>query len=162
MTYEVQEFIKDNIDLIEDNRWDQVYDNASFTLDSDSQGQLTIALLKANIDPVGTGLIDYIPEYYLSGAHIKTYDIPYTVHSLDEGCFSYSDIETITLPPSVSSIGPYVFYDCAMLRRVVVLGDIQEIGAGVFQGCFNPIIVCKKDSVMYKYALVNNMEIELI
>ena len=62
LTFEVKEFIEDNIDLIEDRAWDQVYDNARFNLDSESMGLFTEAILSIGETPLD--VLEYIPDYY--------------------------------------------------------------------------------------------------
>lgn len=161
MTYEVQEFIQDNIELINANEWETVYDNALFTLDSTSTGQVTQCLLQAGVDPVKQGALDHIPEYYLSDADIEQFVIPSGVKELCEGCFSYSKLTSIILPQSVEVIGPYAFYECVNLKHVLVLGDIRDTGAQAF---FNSsaTIHCSEGSLMHKYAEVNELNVEFI
>ena len=83
LTFEVKEFIEQNIDLIEEKRWDEVYDNAEFNLDSESTGAFTKAMLDVGLDPIREQGLDYIPDYYLSDSTVTTYDIPSNVHQSD-------------------------------------------------------------------------------
>ena len=118
LTFEVKEFIEDNIDLIESGAWDQIYDNAKFTLDSESTGNFTEAMLAIGEDPLDT--LDYIPDYYLSEAKIESFNIPDHIHELCEGCFSYSSLKEIVIPDSVTTIGMYAFYECPQLKRITI------------------------------------------
>ena len=163
LTFEVKEFIEENIDLIEENRWDEVYDNASFNLDSDSTGMFTKAMLDIGLDPVAEQGLDWIPDYYLSGTSITEFTIPNTLHSLGEGCFSYSSLKTITIPESVETLRDYVFYECANLEEVIVLGDTRDIGSKVFYGCSENLVVkCKEKSPVDIYCHQMNIHVEYI
>ena len=163
LTTDLKHFIEDNIDLIESNTWDDVYNNAVLDLDSDSLGELTAILLDLNIDPLVQGNMEYIPQYYLSGQNITSFIIPDTIHALFEGCFCYSRLHEIIIPPSVTELHDYVFYDCYDLDEVTILGDIVSIGAMVFYGCsLHLIIKCKQGSRIDNYAKAANIKTEYI
>lgn len=152
LTFEVKEFIEDNIELINDAKWDQVYDNARFTLDSTSTGGVTQALLDCGIDPIVEGDLDYIPEYYLSDTNIETFDVPSTVVHLGEGCFSYSKLKKMIIPEQVKSVGSYAFYDCFELREIIFLTDNCKFGAHFLSHFPEDLIIrCKKDSRVSSY-----------
>ena len=59
----VKKFIEKNIDLIEDNKWKEVYNEASEPLTFVGVGELTSTLLEADIDPLD--YLGYIPSGYL-------------------------------------------------------------------------------------------------
>ena len=159
LTFEVKEFIEDNIDLIEENRWDEVYDNAAFNLDSDSTGIFTKAMLDIGLNPITEQGLDWIPDYYLSGTSITKFTIPNTIHSVGEGCFSYSSLEKITIPESVKTLRDYVFYGCGQLKEIIFLGDITDIGSRVIYGCSEDLkIICKKGSHISEYYIGMKME----
>lgn len=157
LTFEVQEFIKNNIDLIEDRAWDQIYDNAQSTLDSDSTGEFTLAMLDIGEDPLKT--LDYIPEYYLSDVKIDSFTIPNHILELGEGCFSFSSLKEIVIPDSVITIGMYAFYECSQLKRVVIPPSVQYIAGNSFYP-FDGIIVCKEGSAAEIYAINCNIDVE--
>ena len=157
LTFEVKEFIEDNIDLIEDRAWDQIYDNARFNLDSESTGGFTLVMLYIGEDPLET--LDYIPEYYLSDANIESFNIPNHILELSEGCFSYSSLKEITIPDSVTTIGMYAFYECPQLKRVVIPSSVQNIEGNSFYP-FDGVIVCKEGSAAEMYAINCNIDVE--
>ena len=163
LSFEVCYFIEENIELIEEKRWDEVYDNALFNLDSESTGKFTQAMLSLGIDPIAEQGLDWIPDYYLSDVAITEFSIPNTIHSLGEGCFSYSDLKRITIPASVETLRDYVFYECAKLEEVIVLGDLSDIGSKIFYGCpENLVVKCKEDSPFGIYCRHMNMNVEYI
>ena len=157
LTFEVKEFIENNIDLIEDRAWDQIYDNARFTLDSESTGGFTLAMLDIGEDPLAT--LDYIPEYYLSDAKIESFNIPTHIHELCEGCFSFSSLKEIIIPDGVTTIGMYAFYECSQLKRVVIPPSVQNIEGNSFYP-FDGVIVCKEGSAAEIYAINCNIDVE--
>ena len=157
LTFEVKEFIEDNIDLIEKRAWDQIYDNAQFTLDSESTGGFTLAMLDIGEDPLDT--LDYIPNYYLSDAKLESFTIPNHIHELCEGCFAYSSLKEIVIPDSVTTIGMYAFYECPQLKRVVIPSSVQNIEGNSFYP-FDGVIVCKEGSAAEIYAINCDIDVE--
>ena len=157
LTFEVKEFIEDNIDLIEDRAWDQIYDNARTTLDSESIGGFTLAMLDIGEDPLAT--LDYIPDYYLSDAKIESFNIPDHIHELCEGCFAYSSLKEIVIPDSVTTIGMYAFYECPELKRITIPPSVQNIEGNSFYP-FDGVIVCKEGSVADDTAKFFEIEVE--
>ena len=163
LTFEVKEFIEQNIDLIEEKRWDEVYDNASFNLDSDSTGIFTKAMLDTGFDPIKEQELDWIPDYYLSSTSITHFAIPNTIHSLGEGCFSYSSLQRIIIPKSVETLRDYVFYECSKLTNITFLGDVKDIGSDIFYGHSVDLIVkCKEGSYIADYCTEQNIKVEYI
>lgn len=154
LTFEVKEFIEQNIDLIEQKMWDKVYDNADFTLDSENTGNLTTILLDSGLDPIFEQGLSYIPKYYLSDQKITTFEIPSNITALKEGCFSYSTIQEITIPEAVQEIDDYVFCDCASLKEVTIFSYTAFISKTAFAYCpKNMIVYCYEGSqVAYRLA----------
>lgn len=46
-----------------------------------------------------------------------------------------NQLEEIVLPPTVTGVGRYCFYNCANLRRLSFTGRLADWGSGVFTGC---------------------------
>lgn len=157
LTLEVKQFIEDNIDLIEDRAWDQIYDNARFTLDSESTGGFTLAMLDIGEDPLET--LDYIPDYYLSDAKIESFYIPNHIHELCEGCFAYSSLKEIVIPGSVTTIGMYAFSECPQLKRVTIPPTATSIEGNAFLNT-DCVIVCEKESAADKLASFYDYRVE--
>lgn len=162
MTDEVKEFIELNIDLIENNEWNKVYDNATIYLDSESTGGLTQVLLDIGIDPLQEQHLDYIPEYYLSGAAIDTFVIPSYIQELQEGCFSYSDIKELHIPEGVRTIGKYAFYECLSLHKIFIPSSVEDILDEAFDFTDGVVVYCSEGSYAHEYAMQHDMEVKLI
>jgi BspA type Leucine rich repeat region (6 copies) len=49
--------------------------------------------------------------------------------------FMNCEIESLTIPPLVKTIGGYAFMGCAKLRELVLYDGLESIGANAFSGC---------------------------
>lgn len=71
-----------------------------------------------------------IGGYSLSGAtNLKKVDLPQSVWSLDPYCFMGSGIESITLPYELTDIQCGAFLDCANLKKVIAINDVNRFAA---------------------------------
>ena len=76
-----------------------------------------------------------------SGSHylIKKIVIGYGVTSIGNSAFSsitgYPNLNSVTIPSSVKSIGMLAFGGCANLRSINIPNSVKSIGDGAFQGC---------------------------
>ena len=64
----------------------------------------------------------------------EDYTVPKTVTTIDQGCFRYlNNLQRLTIPESVTSIGNYVFYGCKALTDVYCQASIPlRLGNYVF------------------------------
>lgn len=162
MILEVKKFIEQNKDLIADNKWDQVYDNAVFTLNAEATGELGITLLSAGIDPLKE--LDYIPENFLNTTTITEFNIPKHIHLLSDGCFAYCyNLKQIVIPDFVTQIDQFAFYACDGLRDVFLPEHIHNISLTAFDMIHpDAIIHCKQGTVADKFATEQKFNVEYI
>ncbi|KAI5491146.1 antigen BSP-related family, partial [Trichomonas vaginalis G3] len=59
------------------------------------------------------------------------YEIPDTITTINEYCFSYSTIETLIIPNSVTTIGVYCFHD-SHIKTIVLPNSLTSIGDQCF------------------------------
>ena len=120
MSPEVEKFIKENISLIQNNKWEEIY-NKKFPFG------FTETLLDCGVNPLKQGL-NYIPKYFLYNCkNIKNFTIPDNVTKINYYAFgSCSSLTSITIPNSVTSIGNDVFSDCINLKEIRYLGTKKE------------------------------------
>ena len=121
MTDEIKKFIEDNISLIEQNKWEEIYEKADKL--KISFGEFTEIMLDAGLHP----------EAYL--------------RELPNSFLAYSKIKKFEIPNNVISIGPYVFYRCPSLMSVIISDNVTSIGNYAFQSCSNLTNVIIPDSV---------------
>ena len=139
MNTEIKEFIEKNINLIEQRRFEELYDLAmTGTIRRELLvGELTETFLNADIDPAK--YMKEIPSYYLNGAEgIKYYTIPDNAISIGDYAFCYcSKLKSIMVGDSVTSIGKYAFSNCSNLPSITIPESVIIIKSLAFSGCEN-------------------------
>ena len=113
LTKNLKEFLEKNIELIEENKFDELYKKAETDLYfSQSIGTLTRTLLVANIDP-----IEHLSE------------IPY--------CYLYGDskITKFVIPDKIEFVNSETFANCSQLHDVIFGKDVSVIYYGAFENC---------------------------
>jgi hypothetical protein len=94
----------------------QYYDGAFYyTVTYSPRGGNVIAVTIAGY--TGNGGAVNIPEY-LFGVPGSATGVPVT--AIGNGAFQQASINSVTIPPSVASIGDYAFMDCASLIEIIV------------------------------------------
>ena len=128
MNREVEKFIRENIDLIQGQKWEEIYQK------NIPQG-FTETLLECGVNPLAQGL-SYMPEYFLYNSEIKEFIIPNSVTSIGKGAFYYcTSLTSIKIPNSVTSIGSYVFRNCSKLTSITMGNSVTSIGNYAFSSC---------------------------
>ena len=105
LTKDLKQFIERNIELIEENKFDELYNKAENELYfSQSIGTLTRTLLAANINP-----IEYLSE------------IPY--------CYLYGDSNIIefVIPNKIEFVNNCAFCNCSQLHDVIFGTNVSVI-----------------------------------
>ncbi len=76
----------------------------------------------------------------------STYDDKPVTKIAAEG-FKKSNVTSVVIPNSVTSIGDMAFYDCSNLTSVTIGNSVTSIGNSVFDGCDNLTTITIPDSV---------------
>lgn len=63
--------------------------------------------------------------------------VPEGVTAIGDHAFMHSNMESIELPSTLTSIGYCAFSDCRNLKRLVIPDGVTEISYGAFSGCEN-------------------------
>lgn len=130
MTYSVKRFIEKNIDLIEENKWDELYEKSKNSL-KEKTGQFTEFILEAGIHP--EYFMSKIPPCFLDGSKIKSFIIPENITEIGGlGFANCGKLVDITIPNNVTTIGKYAFYSCSNLANVVIGNGVTSIGSWAF------------------------------
>ena len=77
----------------------------------------------------------HLPSYILFKAPYKKILLPAKMTAIEAGALAGSQIEEITIPEGVSSIGDYAFYGCHNLKRVNLPYSLLSLGRGAFADC---------------------------
>ena len=135
LTDNLKKFIENNIELIEANRFDELYKKAEDGLYfSQGIGTLTRVLKSAKIDPLPyLKCIPYCFEY--GNYNIKHFDIPDHIEYVSASSFSScTALEQVTFGTNVSAIYYGVFEGCINLKNVELNEGLLTIGQYAFRG----------------------------
>ena len=69
------------------------------------------------------------------------YDIPYGVTRVGDYAFDASQLTSVTIPATVTSIGIWAFHQCSMFSNVFLPGSLTYIGEGACTGRSNIISI---------------------
>jgi hypothetical protein len=109
MNNELKNFIEDNIDLIENNRFEELYD--SYELNT-PVGELTHVFNQSGIDPLN--YVQTIPSFYF------------------ECKGNLREIDTVKIPSNIISIGAQAFTSCCIIANLIIPVTVKTIGADAF------------------------------
>lgn len=130
----VKQFIEENIDLIEDNRWEEIYEKAENKLKDYYTGRFTEIMLEADIHP--ENYLKQLPKYFLYASDIKEFIIPNNITSIGMSALNdCTHLTSMTIGDSVSTISDSAFSFCKSLKSVVLRNNVTKIGEWVFSNC---------------------------
>ena len=132
MEKELIDFLNENQHLVNENRWEDLYQKCASSIIS----QLTDCLLTAEINP-----FDYlkrIPAKSFYRSKIVEFTIPDNIITIEDSAFRDCDsLTSIVIPDSVTTIGDGAFYWCDSLTEVIIPDSVTSIGESAFQNCKN-------------------------
>lgn len=146
MTNEMKNFIEENIELIEDEKFEKLYTLLYYKQSELRPGEFTETLLDADIDPAAH--MKKIPSFYLYESDIQSYVIPNTINSIGTWAFaSCSSLTSITIPNGVTSIDDSAFSGCTSLKSITIPNSVTSISREAFYGCDSLENITIPDSV---------------
>ena len=133
MTDSIKKFIEDNISLIEEDRWEEVYQKAANDLGEDT-GKFTEIILEADMHP--ELYLNNLPMYFLYKSTIEEFTIPNNIIKIISSAFEdCTKLTNVIIPNGVTSIGFRAFFYCKSLINVTIGDDVIEIGNSAFHLC---------------------------
>lgn len=109
MIPELKQFVEENIDLIEDNRFEELYN--LYELDT-PVGELTHVFNEAGIDPLK--YVQKIPSFYF------------------ECKGKLREIDTVKIPSNIISIGENAFTSCCIISNLIIPVTVKTIETNAF------------------------------
>ena len=109
MIPQLKQFIEQNINLIESNRFEELYD--SYELDT-PVGELTYVLNQAGIDPLK--YVQKIPRFYF------------------ECKGNLREIDNLKIPSNIIGISAYAFTSCCVIANLIIPVTVKIIGTNAF------------------------------
>lgn len=122
LTEKQKYLLKDNMDYIQHNEFQELFDN----LDESDRRDMSQILLNADID--------FLP--YMTTIPERTFG-------------SQWQLDSITIPPSIKTIDKAAFFGCKNLQHVIISGSNVEVGPFAFGGCSTLSDVQFDDSVKF-------------
>ena len=127
MTVATIAFIQEHKDLINENRFKELYDQE---WDFDTMGEVTCALLVAGIDPLAD--MSMIPKRFLQGSNITEYSVPSHINIVGSCAFDEcKELETVHLPEGLTFIDTAAFCE-STLRNINIPSTVEYIGDDAF------------------------------
>ncbi len=137
----VTNFIEENIELIEAEDFEQLYNKAIDEFRGANglgyTGMLTYLLEKADIYPLLT--LSYVPNHYMGwDDELISYTIPPHITSIKLDAFNgCKRLKKLSLPPNLISIGDGAFYQCESLEEITLPKTLRQIDTAAFGQCTN-------------------------
>ena len=73
---------------------------------------------------------------------------------------SCHNLDTVTLPDTVKTMGAQIFHDCGGLKRVYIPASVTYIGENFLKGASQAVICAPKNSYAHQYAVTHELKFE--
>ena len=163
----IKKLIEENIEYIEAENFDVVYDKAMSQNFKFNIGELTDVFYDAGIDPLAS--LTEIPSLFLDESKITTLVVPENIKrirrsgfafsnvkhvqlhndcELSESSFYSSRIRSIVIPHIMNEVPDGCFYGCEELEYIDI-SAVDQIGAEAFYNCKNLKSIFLPDDINY-------------
>ena len=107
------------------------------------------SMTTSNITQVTIGSeVEVLPNQFVKGSQIASVDIPNSVTTVGSYAFyQCSDLTNVTIPNSVTTIGNYAFGNCSGLMSVSIPNSVAAIDSYAFENCSGLMSVSIPNSV---------------
>lgn len=135
MNDEIKNFIEENINLIQQNQWETIYERYRTTLGLSTLADFTQVLFDCGIDPLL--YLKIIPRYYFDNGSIEYLIIPKNVEKISmKSFYRCKNLKTLTiLGDDLKVIEEQAFQMCEQLEQVNLSDSIEAIAGGAFINC---------------------------
>ena len=91
----------------------------------DILGEFTRAMLDADINPLESASLTYVPEYFMYGQTIGHIEIPKHIVSINDHAYGATNgYRKLVVPGHVDCINTYAFYDCSAEEVILEEGVV--------------------------------------
>ena len=163
----IQKLIEENIDYIEAENFDVVYDKAMSINNKINIGELTDVFYDAGIDPLAS--LTEIPPLFLDESKITALVVPENIKKIRKSGFAFSNVKhvqlhddcelsensfyssrirSIVIPHIMNEVPDECFYGCEELEYIDI-SDVDQIGAEAFYNCKNLKSIFIPDDINY-------------
>lgn len=135
MTEKIKDFINQNQDRIDENKWEDIYTITEIGLvNTYDIGEFTSVINEAGINPLD--YLDYIPHAYLASTFTSEINIPSHIKFISSFAFSNTDIKELHIPGNIKKIYAKAFHECDDLTKVIIDEGVEFLGTKAFSGCW--------------------------
>ena len=134
MNEAAKDFIKDNIDLIDNNDWKKVLSSLVF-MNSNVRNEIVDVFLKSGVNFLEG--VERIPTRAFSSCRcIEKLELPDTIQDVGSRAFFNCDnLRSIKLPNNIETIHSGTFRMCKSLQNIIIPEGIKVIGIAAFADC---------------------------
>ena len=130
MTSEIKQLIEQHINLIDDNRFEELLLNINL-YNSQRRGIVEV-FLEAGVD-----FLKYMKTLPPMPAELTNFVIPETIVKISANAFEGSSLTSIVIPRSVKIIERMAFSNCNNLQDIYIPSSVVKIQEFVFSSCPN-------------------------
>lgn len=136
MNEAVKNFIKENIDLINNKDWGKVLSSFAF-MSSNVRNEIVDIFLKSGVNFLDG--VERIPTRAFSSCRcIEKLELPDTIKDIgSRAFFNCGKLRSIKLPNNIETIHSGTFRMCKSLQNIIIPEGIKVIGTGAFADCDN-------------------------
>lgn len=135
ITKELEEFINQYIDLIDNNQFFDLFENARHLLSNNTRAELINMLHEAEIPFLS--YMSKINGNLFYSSHITSIELPDSIRYIGAHSFANSSLHAIKINDGCETIDTSAFIRCVFLRDVSLPNSLHSIGRGAFANCPN-------------------------
>ena len=151
----IAEFIRKNINLIDNCQFDEFQNEVELQLFTQMQvSSIYQTLYKAGIDILP--YVKRVPRYFMYRADIKNIVIPSNIKVIDQEAFAGSSLESVTISDGVKIIEDYAFNECKNLKQLVYPSSITAYGEQQVLPSLTEFIL--PETITSKYTILSDCE----